>query len=58
MEFLDINLARDASLLLHASQSLSIGGFLKEIKFNSGFKHTTKIRDTKKNLSLFVNSIL
>jgi hypothetical protein len=48
MKFLDINLAKDSSLLLHASQNLFIGGFLKEIKFNSGFKHTTKILDTRK----------
>ncbi len=30
MEFLDINLTKDSSLLLHGIHSLSIGGFFKK----------------------------
>ncbi len=32
MEFLDINLTKDSSLLLHAIHNLSTGGFLKKTR--------------------------
>jgi hypothetical protein len=42
MDFLDINLTKDSSLLLHAIHSLSTGGFLKKTRLYSGFKNTYK----------------
>ncbi len=39
MEFLDINLAKDSSLSLHAIHSLYTGGFLKKTRLYSGFKN-------------------
>ncbi len=38
MEFLDINLTKDSSLLLHAIHSLSTGGFEKKTKLHFGSK--------------------
>jgi hypothetical protein len=49
MEFLDINLIKDSSLLLHAFHSLSTGGFLKKTRIYSGLKNpNTIIRETRK----------
>jgi hypothetical protein len=49
MEFLDINLTKDSSLLLHAIHSLSTDRFLKKIRIYSGFKNTNKqIREIRK----------
>jgi hypothetical protein len=49
MEFLDINLTKDSSLLLHAIHSLFTGGFLMKIRLSSSFKNTyKKIRETRK----------
>ncbi len=58
MEFLDIILTKDSSLLLHAFHSLSTGGFLKKTRLYSGFKNTYKKSAKPKNSSLFVKSIL
>jgi len=45
MEFLDINLTKDLSLLLDAIHSLSTVGFLKKTRLYSGFINTyQKIR--------------
>ncbi len=58
MEFLDINLTKVSSLLIHAIHSLSTSGFLKRIRLYSGFKNTYKKSAKQENLSLFTNSIL
>jgi hypothetical protein len=42
MEFLDISLTEDSSLLLHAIHSLFTGGFLKKTGLFFGFKNTYK----------------
>jgi hypothetical protein len=42
MEFLDINLTKDSSLLLHAILSLPTSGFLKKTGLFFGFKNTYK----------------
>jgi hypothetical protein len=42
MEFLDISLTKDSSLLLHAIHSLSTGEILKKTKLYSGFKNSYK----------------
>jgi hypothetical protein len=36
MEFLEINLTKDSSLLLHPIHSLSTGGFVKKTRLYSG----------------------
>ncbi len=48
MEFLDMNLTKDSSLLLHAIHSLSIGRLLKKTRLYSGFKSTYKNPQYKK----------
>jgi hypothetical protein len=58
LEFLDISLTKDSSLLLHAIYSLSTGGFLKRMRLYSGFKNTDKKSAKQENLSLFTNIIL
>jgi hypothetical protein len=55
MEFLDINLTKDSSLLFHAIHST--GGILRKARLYSGFKIHTKKPRNMKNSSLFVNSI-
>ncbi len=47
MEFLDISLTKDSSLL-HAIKSLSTDKFLKKIRLYSGFKKTYKKGKAKK----------
>ena len=48
-EFLDINLTKDSSLLLHANHSLYTDGFLKKARLYSGFKkYLQKINETTK----------
>jgi hypothetical protein len=42
MEFLDISLTKDSSLLLHAIQSPFYRGILKKTLLYSGFKNTYK----------------
>jgi hypothetical protein len=58
MEFLDINLTKDSSLLLHAIHSLSTGGFLKKPETTLVLTIHTKKTAKQENSSLFVNSIL
>jgi hypothetical protein len=49
MESLDINLAKDLRLLLHAIQSPFYWGTLQKIIHNSGFKNPYKeIHETRK----------
>jgi hypothetical protein len=50
VKYLDINFKKDSSLLLHAINSNSIGGFLKKTRLSSGFKNTCKkkICETRK----------
>ncbi len=49
MEFLDTNLTKDSSLLLHAIHSLSTGGYVKKTRLCCGFKKTyKKIRKSRK----------
>ncbi len=50
MEFLDFNLTKDSSLLLHAIHSISTGG---EPRLYSGFKNTCKKSAKQENSSLF-----
>ncbi len=50
MDFLDINLTKDSSLLLHAIHSLSTDGFLKKTSLYSGFKNTYKNPRNKKKI--------
>ncbi len=58
MEFLDIDLAKDSSLSLHAIHSLSTGGFLKKTRLYSGFKNTYKKLLKQENSIPFINSVL
>ncbi len=58
MEFLDINLAKDWSLSLHAIHSLFTGGFLKKTRLYSGFKNTYKKSLKQENSNSFINSVL
>jgi hypothetical protein len=59
MEFWDVNLTKDSSLLHHATHSLSTGAFSKKTRLYSGFKNTyKKIRKKTRNSSLFMNSIM
>ncbi len=53
MEFLDISLTKDLSLLLHAIHSL----FFKENHFFSDFKNLNKKSVKQENSSLFMNNI-
>jgi hypothetical protein len=48
MEFLDISLTKDLSLLLYAIHSLSTGGFWKKTRLYSGLKIQKKIPQTRK----------
>jgi hypothetical protein len=49
MEFMNISLSKDLSILLHAIHSLSTAGFLKKTRLYSGFKNTyIKILETRK----------
>ncbi len=48
MEFLDIKLTKDSSLLLHAIHSLSTGGISKKTRLYSGFENTKKNSGNKK----------
>ena len=57
MEFLDISLTKDSSHLLHAIHSPFYWLILKTILF-SGLTNPYKKSAKKKNLSLFMNSIL
>ncbi len=58
MEFLDINLTKNSSLLLHAIHNPLYWQILKKPILFSGFKNPyKKIRETR-NSSLFVDSIL
>jgi hypothetical protein len=56
MEFWDINLTKDLSLLLHAIHSFGTGGFLKKTILFCGFKSTVHTKKSAKheNSSLFV----
>jgi hypothetical protein len=58
MEFLDIKLTKDSSLLLHAIYSPSYWRVLKKTKLFSGFKNPYKKSTKHENSSLFMNSIL
>ena len=58
MEFLDINLTKVSSLLIHVIHSLSTGGLIKRIRLYSGLKNTYKKSAKQENLSLFTNIIL
>jgi len=58
IDFLDIDLTKYSSLLLHAIRSLSTSGFLKKTRLYSGFKIHTKKSAKQDNFSLLVNSIL
>ncbi len=58
MEFLDIILTKDSSLLLHAIHSPFYWRILKKTKLYSGFKNTNKKSAKEENWSLFMNSIL
>jgi hypothetical protein len=52
-EFLDINLTKDSSLLLHAVHSLSTGGFLKKPDSTLVLKLKLKrIHETRKRRSI------
>ncbi len=53
MEFLDINLTKDSSVLLHAIHSLSNGGFIKKIILYSGFKNTCKKNPRNKKIRVY-----
>jgi hypothetical protein len=48
MEFLDINLTKDSSLLLQAIHSPFYWRILKKTILGFGFKNTKKIRETRK----------
>jgi hypothetical protein len=48
IEFLDMNLTKDSSLLLHVIHSLSTGGFLQKTRLYSGFKKSFKNPRNKK----------
>jgi hypothetical protein len=48
MEFLDINLTKNSSLLLHAIHSPFYWRILKKTILFFGFKNTKKIRETRK----------
>jgi|LakMenEpi03Aug12_release.lakeMendotaPanAssembly.Ray.scaffolds.fasta_scaffold84032_1 hypothetical protein len=53
MEFLDINMAIDSSLFVHAIHILSTGGFLKKTRLYFGFKNIYKnIPETRKLVSV------
>ncbi len=59
MEFLDISLTKDSSLLLHAIHSPFYWRILRKTILYSGFKNPYKKNPrNKKNSSLFMNSIL
>ncbi len=60
MEFSDINMKKDSSLLFHAIHSLSTGGFIKEnhTLLCMVLKIHTKKSAKQENSSLFVNRIL
>jgi hypothetical protein len=54
MEFLDINLRKDSSLLLHAIHSVSTDGFLKkenQTLLCTGFKNASKKISAKQEIS-------
>jgi hypothetical protein len=55
MEFLDINLTKDSSLLLYASRSLFYWELLKKTILYSGFKNQYKLIRKTRNSSLFMN---
>ena len=59
MEFLDISLTKDSSLLLHAIHSPFYWRILKKTMLSSGFKNPYKKNSRNKKISsLFMNSIL
>ncbi len=58
MEFLDIILTKDSSLLLHAIHNPLYWRILKKTILLSGLQTLTKRSAKKKNSSLFMNSIL
>ncbi len=58
MEFSDINLTKDSSLLLHAIHSPFYWRILKKTILFFGFKNTNKQSVRQENLSLSMNSIL
>ncbi len=58
MDFLDINLTRDSSLLLHAIHSPFFWWILKKTIVFSGFKYPCKKSPKQENSSLSMNSIV
>jgi hypothetical protein len=58
MEFLDINLTKDSSLLLHSIHSPFYRRILKKTILFSGFKNHSKKSAKQENSSLFMNNIL
>jgi hypothetical protein len=58
MEFLDIILTEDSSLLLHAIQSPFYWRILKKTIFFRGLKNLVQKNAKQENSSLFINSIL
>ncbi len=56
MEFLDINLTKDSSLLLHAINSPFYWRILKKTILFSGLKNACKKSAKQENSSLFINS--
>jgi hypothetical protein len=58
MEFLDINLTKDLSLLLYAIYNLFYWRLLKKTVLYTDFKDSHKKSTKQENSSLFMNSIL
>jgi hypothetical protein len=58
MEFLEINLTKDSSLLIHAIHSPFYWRILKKTIHFSGFKSSYKKSAKQENSSLFMKSIL
>ncbi len=58
MEFLDINLTKESTHLLHAIHSSFYWRIWKKTKLISGFKKPYKKSAKQENSSLFMNSIL
>jgi hypothetical protein len=58
MEFLDINLTRDWSLLLHPIHSLFYSDFKENNSFLGFFKKSLQKSAKQENSRLFMNNIL
>ncbi len=56
MEFVDISLTKDSSLLLHAIHSPFYWRILKKTILNSGFNNPYKKSTKQENSSLLMNS--